>query len=195
MKNFKKFNLFVGIIAMMLLASFFSLAEAADYKLQPEDIIQITVYEQPDLTTRTRISSIGDINFPLLGEVNAAGLTVRELADIITQLLEKDYLVDPRVHVFIEEYHVKQISVLGAVNQPGKYDMYKERETTILEAIAMAGGFNDVANVNGTRIIRTVDKEEKIISVRVTDITKKGKKEEDKVLEPGDIVFVPESFL
>ena len=169
-------------------------AQEPDYRLQPEDVLRIMVYEQPDLTTKARISSTGEISFPLLGKIKAAGFTEAELQDKIEQLLRQDYLVNPQVQIFIEKYHVKQVSVLGAVRKPGKYDMYTERETTVLEAIAMAGGFSDVASVNGTRIIRKRDGEERTIPVRVTDITTKGMKEGDLPLKPGDIVFVPESF-
>lgn len=169
-------------------------AQEPDYRLQPEDVLVITVYEQPDLKTKTRISSTGEIAFPLLGKIEVGGLTVSGLKDKIEKLLAKDYLVNPQVQVFIEQYHLKQISVLGAVHKPGRYDMYTERETTVLEAIAMAEGFTDVASVNGTRIIRKQDGEERTIPIRVTDITKKGMKEGDLPLKPGDIVFVPESF-
>ena len=169
-------------------------AQEPDYRLQPEDVLRITVYEQPDLTTKARISSTGEISFPLLGKIKTAGLTETELKDKIEQLLRQDYLVNPQVQIFIEKYHVKQVSVLGAVRKPGKYDMYTERETTVLEAIAMAGGFSGVASVNGTRIIRKQDGEERTIPVRVTDITTKGMKEKDISLKPGDIIFVPESF-
>ncbi len=189
-------------LSLILLVLFFTTAatimpaeaQELDYRLQPEDVLRITVYEQPDLDTTARISSTGEIAFPLLGKVKTAGLTVSELKDEIEKLLAKDYLVAPQVQVFIEQYHMKQVSVLGAVQKPGKYDMYTERETTILEAIAMAGGFSDVASVNGTRIIRKEDGEERTIPIRVTDITKKGMKEKDIPLKPGDIVFVPESF-
>lgn len=169
-------------------------AQAPDYRLQPEDVLHITVYEQPDLDTRTRISSTGEIAFPLMGKIKAANLTVSELKDKIERLLAKDYLVNPQVQVFIEQYHVKQVSVLGAVQKPGKYDMFTEKETTVLEAIAMAGGFTDVASVNGTRIIRSEGGEELAIPIKVTDVTKKGMKGKDIPLKPGDIVFVPESF-
>ena len=169
-------------------------AQEPDYLLQPEDVVQITVYEQPDLDTKSRISSTGEIAFPLLGKIKAAGLAVSELRDKIEKLLAKDYLVNPQVQIFIERYRTKQVSVLGSVHSPGKYDMYAERETTVLEAIAMAGGFNDVASVNGTRIIRKENGEERTISVKITDITKKGMKEKDISLKPGDIIFVPESF-
>jgi protein involved in polysaccharide export with SLBB domain len=169
-------------------------AQEPDYHLQPEDVLHITVYEQPDLDTRTRISSAGEISFPLLGKIKTSGITVSQLKDKIEKLLEKDYLVAPQVQVFIEQYHVKQVSVLGEVQKPGKYDMYKERETTVLEAIAMAGGFTSLANENGTKIIRKEDGQELTIPIKVSDITKKGLKEKDIPLKPGDIVFIPESF-
>lgn len=170
------------------------MAQKPDYRLQPEDVLQITVYEQPDLTTKVRITSKGEISFPLLGKVDVTGLTVSELDDKLTKLLAEDYLVDPQVSIFIEEYRVKQVTVLGEVKEPGKYDMYTERETTVLEAVAMAGGFSDVAKVNGTRVIRSENGKERIIPIRITDITKKGMKEKDIPLKPGDIIFVPESF-
>ncbi len=178
----------------VLVFSFSLLAKEPAYILKPEDVLHITVYEHLDLETKVRITSDGEIAFPLIGKIQAAGLGVSDLEDKIATLLEKDYLVNPQVQIFIDEYHSRQISVLGAVNKPGKYDMYTERETTLLEAIAMAEGFSDVASINGTRIIRNEEGEEITIKVKVTDITKKGQKEKDIPLKPGDIVFIPESF-
>jgi len=169
-------------------------ALSGNYQVQPEDVLQITVYEHEDLTTTARVSSNGEISFPLLKKVQVLGLTVQEIEDNLTKALEKDYLVTAHVQVFIENYHVKQITVLGAVALPGKYDMNTEKETTVLEAIAMAGGFTKVASKNGTRIIRTKGDQEKTLPIRITDITKKGMKEKDIAIESGDIIFVPESF-
>ena len=169
-------------------------SQGGNYKIQPEDILQVTVYEHDDLKTKARVSTNGKISFPLLGKVEVAGLTVQEVEDNLTVALEKDYLVHADVQVFIEDYHTKQITVLGAVKEPGKYDMNTEKETTVLEAIAMAGGFTKVASRNGTRIIRNEDDEEKAIPIRITDITKKGMKDKDVVLQSGDVIFVPESF-
>ncbi|MEA3560755.1 MAG: polysaccharide biosynthesis/export family protein [Candidatus Omnitrophota bacterium] len=184
----------VTLFLVALIAVLPAIAQEPDYCLQSEDVLQITVYEQPDLDTRARISSTGEISFPLLGKIMAAGLTVSGLRGKIERLLARDYLVSPQVQVFIEKYRLTQVSVLGSVQKPGKYDMYTERETTVLEAIAMAGGFTKVANINSTRIIRTENGQERIIPVKVSDITKKGMKEKDIPLKPGDIVFVPESF-
>lgn len=194
----KKFRLAIGLTVpfLVLFAIIMPVANAqeTDYCIQSEDVLQITVYEQADLDVKARVSSKGEITYPLLGKVKVVGLTIGEIVDKITELLAADYLVSPQVQVFISEYRIKQISVLGSVKLPGKYDMYKERETTVLEAIAMAGGFSDVASINNTRIIRNEDGEQKIILIRVTDITKKGNKDQDVALKPGDIIYVPESF-
>jgi len=147
-----------------------------------------------DLQTKTRVTSDGYITFPLLGKIYVAGSTVQDLELKIKELLEKDYLVNAQVLVFIEEYHPSQVSVMGEVNTPGKYDMPEEKDITVLEAIAMAGGFTKDADVNGTRIMRVKGGKKKTIKVRVKDITVRGQKEKDVVLEADDIVFVPESF-
>jgi polysaccharide export outer membrane protein len=169
-------------------------AQDAEYRLQPMDVIQITVHEQPDLDTRTRVTQDGNITFPLIGKVHVESKTINELERRIRDLLAKDYLVNPQILVFIEEYHVRQVSVIGEVNDPGKYDMPAEKEMTLLEAIALAGGFSDDAEVNKTKIMRVSGGERETITVRVKDITEKGQKEKDVKLEPGDVIVVPESF-
>ncbi len=169
-------------------------AQKSDYKLQPIDVIKITVHEHPDLETMTRVSSDGFISFPLLGKVEVKGLTVQDVEDKLKRLLEADYLVSAQVIVFIEEYHPREVSVIGEVNEPGKYEMPEEKEMTLLEAIAMAGGFTRDADVNKTKVIREQNGHRETIGIRVKDITEKGEKEKDIKLEPDDIVIVPESF-
>lgn len=190
----KKLTAKYAILIVTCVLASVSFCVAQEYHLMAEDVLNITVHEQPDLTTRARISADGNITFPLLGTVKVIGLTVREVEDKIRGLLQEDYLVDPQVIIYIEEYSPKQVSVIGWVNQPGKYDMFPEKETTVLEAIAMAGGFHKEADVNGTRILRVEDGEEKTIFIKVKDITQKGEKDKDIPLKPNDIVFVPESF-
>jgi len=191
MKNKRVISIFFTII---YLSAFIHICTAQEYKVQSEDVLNITVHEQPDLTTRTRISADGNITFPLLGTVHVAGFTIREVEAKLKELLMADYLVAPQVIVYIEEYRHRQVSVIGWVNTPGKYDMFPERETTVLEAIAMAGGFHINANINGTKILRTENGEEITIIVKVKDITQKGEKDKDILLKPNDVVFVPESF-
>ncbi len=165
-----------------------------DYKVEAGDVLTITVYEHPDLETEVRVASKGEITFPLLGTVDVADLSVNQVEEKIRFLLEKDYLVDPQVNVFIKEYHPKKVFVMGFVNRPGEYELFKDRPTTALEAITMAGGFRRGAAENSTKIIRVEDGEEITIPIKVTDITKKGNKDKDISVKPGDIIVVPESF-
>jgi len=165
-----------------------------EYTVEPGDILLITVYEQPDLATKARVTSNGEITFPLLGIVEVKGLTVNEIQDKIRSLLEKDYLVNPQVNVFIEQYRSKKVFVMGFVNKPGEYELSKDRPTTVLEAITMAGGFKQGAAIDGTKVIRIENGREVTIPVKATDITKRGYKDKDVEIMPGDMIVVPESF-
>jgi len=171
-----------------------TIAHSDEYKVDAGDVLSITVYEQPDLTTKARVGSDGEISFPLLGIVYVDGLTASEIEEELRYSLEKDYLVDPQVNVFIEAYRSKKVFVMGFVNNPGEYEISKDRPTMVLEAITMAGGFKEGAAENGTKIIRVEDGEKITIPVKVTDIIRKGDKYKDVVINPGDIVVVPESF-
>ncbi len=179
---------------LFLLIIFPPIVKSSEYRIEPGDVLVITVYEQPDLTTKVRVTTKGEISFPLLGTLQVSNLTINQLQKKLTELLEKDYLVNPQVNVFIEEYHPRKVFVIGAVNKPGEYELFKDRATTVLEAIAMAGGFKEGAAQNNTRIIRLEGSQEKTIPVKITDITQKGDKTKDIPVEPGDIVVVPESF-
>ncbi len=166
-----------------------------EYKVATGDVLLITVYEQPDLTTKVMVNSKGEISFPLLGTVYIAGISVDAIEEKLTAMLEDGYLVDPQVNVMIEKYTPQKVFVMGFVNKPGEYELFKDRQTTVLEAITMAGGFKEGAAANGTKILRMEeDGQEVSIPIKVTDITKKGDKEKDIPVRPGDIVVVPESF-
>ena len=187
------FTSFIIILSFVLITDL-CLAQKTEYKLQATDVLKITVHEQPDLTTRTRVSSDGYITFPLLGKIKVEGLTTQELEEKLKELLEKDYLVNAQVLAFIEAYHPREVSVIGEVKSPGKFDMPDEKDITLLEAIAMAGGFTEDAKVTDVRIMRLENGRKVTIKINVKDITDRGAKERDIVLEPDDIVFVPESF-
>lgn len=192
-KTFLKTSL--AVLALWCLScSGAALAQTAKYKLQPTDVLIITVNGQPTLDTKTRVSSDGYITFPLLGKVSVGGLTVQDLEAHLKMLLEKDYLVSAQVVVFIEQYHPRQVSVIGEVNKPGKYDMPEEKDMTLLEAIAMAGGFTKNAYLKKIKIMRVKDGVKEIFAVDVRDITIHDMKEKDIVLEPEDVVIIPESF-
>ena len=119
------------------------------------------------------------------------GLTVADLENRLTEMLNKDYLVNPQVSVFIEEYST--VSILGQVKEPGSFEI--KGNLSVVELISLAGGFTKIAATNDVRIMRTDSSGVKnTTKVKVNDIINKGREDEDVQLEPGDIVTVPESF-
>jgi polysaccharide export outer membrane protein len=162
------------------------------YKIQPTDVLAITVHEQPDLTVKTRVPSDGNITFPLLGNVGVGGLTVQEAELKLKTLLEKNYLVNAQVLIFIEEYHPRQVSVLGEVKKPGKYSMAEEKDLSLLQAIAMAEGFTKDADTTRIKIMRMENGEQKTVRINAKEIMVQDKM--DVVLRPDDVIVVAESI-
>lgn len=164
-----------------------------DYKLCGADLLDITVFQQPDLNRKLRVSQNGTISFPLIGTVKVGGLSVTEAEGVISKKLAA-YLISPQITIFITEYGNKKIFVLGEVKKPGSYDLPTESQLTVLEAISLAEGFTPVAAPDKTKVIRVVDGKNQVFMIVVSDITRNGQKEKDITLQPNDVVYVPQSF-
>jgi len=171
-----------------------ALADAADHAfsstLGPGDVFQVKVYQEKDLSGVYRVSAAGKINFPLIGFVDVVGLNPNEVANKLVMLLEKDYLRNPQVDVFVTEYNSKKVYVFGQVKKPGTYKY--EPDMTIIQAITQAEGFTPLAARNKTSVTRLVNGEEVRITLPVERIGE-GVEKNFQIL-PGDIVFVPESL-
>jgi len=182
-------------IVVCFLAASPVFAQLEEYHIQPMDVLTISVHDQPNMTTKTRVTNDGYISFPLLGKVKAGGQTVQELEGFLKTELEKSYLVSAQVLVFIEQYHPRKVSIVGEVMRPGKYNMPEEKDMTLLEAIALAGGFTKDASIGSVKVMRRLENgKQVVIKVNVKDITVKGRKEKDILLQPDDAIVVPESF-
>lgn len=114
-----------------------------DYRIGPEDLLEISVYEASDLDRTVRVSAAGAISLPLLGAVRAAGLTSRQLEAVIEELLRRKYMKDPHVSVFVKEIKSHPVSVFGAVERPGVYQIRGAK--TLVEVLSMAQGVADDA--------------------------------------------------
>ncbi len=194
MKKFRYFWRFavrsIGWAVLFLSCSICAVVYAQEYRLGPEDVLEVTVYREDELNRKVRISSSGYISLPLLGEISAEGLTVSELEGRLKEKFRK-YLKSPQVTVFIEEYST--ITVSGQVNKPDSYPL--KGHLTVMKAISLAKGFTVMAAQNEVKIMRMENNEKKIITVRVADISRKGDSSQDIELQRGDIVFVPESTI
>jgi polysaccharide export outer membrane protein len=134
-----------------------------DYKIGPEDLLEISVFEDEKLNKTVRVSSQGNISLPLLGILRVMGLTASELEKEIRDLLAEKYFQNPNVSVFIKEYRNQRISVIGAVEKPGVFDVTGQK--TILEMLAMAGGLAGSPKENAGQLlflIRSARPEEEI---------------------------------
>ncbi len=131
------------ISGLLLLWGLASSAVAQEYTIGPRDVLGITVWGQGDLSRDYGVDPDGYIPFPLIGRVKAAGSTPKELAAQLTELLGKDYLVNPQVIVTVKEYLSQKVQVLGAAEKPGVY--YLTGPTTLLEILSRAGGFASTA--------------------------------------------------
>lgn len=160
------------------------------YRIGIGDLLEVEVYDEPDLTREARVLTDGQISFPLLGSIRAAGLTVRGLEEEITELLAGKYLVSPQVTVFVKEF--SRVYVFGEVKAPGSFSLYGKM--TVFEAITLAGGFTEVANPSKVTVIRQEEGEEITFEVDIDRLTKKGDRSQDRDLQPNDRVIVPRSF-
>lgn len=154
-------------------------SSGTDYRLGPGDRIKVTVFGHEDLSGEFQVSGTGEISMPLIDEVNAQDLTVGELEDRIVDALQPDYLIKPRVSVGILNY--RPFYIIGEVTTPGSYPYVNGM--TVLNAVAVAGGFNYRAR-KGRISIRRGDGE----------TSQEFEAGMDTQVEPGDVISVPERF-
>jgi polysaccharide export outer membrane protein len=164
-------------------------AEAPDTTLGPEDVFDVRVFGEKELSSTYRVASDGTIDFPLIGTVSVTGKTPTEVADLIEEkLIEGEFIKKHQVSILVTEYNSKKISVFGQVKEPGTFP-YQDG-MSVVEAIAKAGGFTSMAKANDTIVIRVVEGEKKRFKVPVEAIGEG--REPNFVLRAGDILFVPE---
>lgn len=135
-----------------------------DFRLGPEDVIEVFVWKEPDLSTTVVVRPDGKISLPLANELDASGKTAAQLQEEITQKLHR-FLEQPVVNVMVKQINSLKISVLGEVRKP---DVYKiKNRVTVLDAIAMAGGFTDLARPNRVVVLRPSGGTEQRITINL----------------------------
>lgn len=168
---------------------------SSNYRLKSSDVIQIEVYQEEDLKKTARIEGDGTVSLALIGKVEVADLTVSEAKSLITELYDRDYLVDPQVSVLVISFSPKVVRILGSVNNPGVVEMPHDRDLTLTEAIAEVRGISRLGNPKALKIKRVgYDDNSQQIEVNFSKILT-DPDAEDIVLKEGDTVWVPERIL
>jgi polysaccharide export outer membrane protein len=164
-------------------------AESTDYRFSPGDLIDISVSPQTSFSRSVTVQPDGKISYPVVGQLLAAGLTVAQLTEALRSGLNRQ-LVDPEVTVLLKEggkQTAGRVSLLGAVRNPGVLEI--RRGTTVAEALASAGGPTSLADLRRVTITRP---NQPVVSVDLAQTEKTGRPDQNVVLQPGDLIMVPE---
>lgn len=159
----------------------------SDYRIGAQDLLEISVFGVPDLSRTVRVNSSGGISLPLIGGVQAGGHTVSELERALAEMLAKSYLQNPQVSVFVKEYTSQRITLEGSLKNPGIYPI--TGKTTLLQAIAIGGGLDPLADLKGVVIFRHVEGKKMAAVFDLRDI-RSGTSEDPQIF--GDDVIVIE---
>jgi polysaccharide biosynthesis/export protein len=164
-------------------------APSPDYLIGEDDLLEINVWNEPDLKQSLPVRSDGKITLPLIGEIQAAGQTPSQLQQAIADKL-KAFITHPDVTVMVMQMNSRKFNILGRVAKPGSYPL--TATTTVLDAIALAGGFQDFAKQKDVYILRkNPGSGESRIPFNYKSVIKGNHPEENIVLEPHDTVVVP----
>lgn len=198
--------LLLGLLAALRLCGADATTEAKKnfiHRLQMADRIRVAVYQEDDLTQMARIDARGRINLPLIGEVLVGNLTIIEAQDVIQRAYrEGRYLRSPQVTINVEEYAPREVSIQGQIRNPGRFSLPIESTFTLVELVTKAGGITDIGKGTAVTVTRVQpDGSKKVYSIDVESLIKGKKgaagKDADNafLLEPNDIVYVPERLI
>lgn len=161
----------------------------SDETLGPGDSIRVTVFENPNLTTETRISAQGVINFPLIGNIKVGGLSPSDAVDRIAEALKSgNFIHNPQVSISVMQVRSRQVSVLGQVTKPGRYAL-DETTTSLTDILALAGGINPTGD-DVVTLIRTRNGKNEKFDIDVQNMVRTGDLSANVEIENGDTVFV-----
>lgn len=182
----------IRTINQQLFASVSSAPQVQDYVLGEGDLIQVTVFEVPELSTEARVGSRGTVSLPLLGAVEITGLTAREAEQHIEDLYGARYLRNPNVNVFVKEQISGKITLLGEVKRPGTYTLLSRQR--VLDVLAMAEGLSDRAG-RTVQVRRTElgQPNPSTFMIDLDEIIHTGYEEMNMEIRGGDVIYVPEA--
>ena len=179
-------------VFLLLTSAVTAVANAAPaleaYLLNPGDQLMVSVWNEESLERTITVLPDGKISFPLVGHIAAAGETASILEDKITTKLDA-FIADPEVNVTVTKTRGNVSYVVGKVLKPGPIVMVQA--TTVMQALAMAGGLNEFASANSIKLIRSKGEQETLLKVRYSDLEKGSDLSSNHRLEAGDVIVVP----
>lgn len=159
-----------------------------NYVIGPQDILDVDVWKEPELTRQVPVRPDGKISLPLLNDVQAAGLTPSKLADEIGEGLKK-FITDPQVTVIVSAINSQRVYILGEVTRAGAYPLLPGM--TVLQALSSAGGFTEFANAKKIYVLRQVKGNQQKFPFNYKDVVNGKNTQENITLDAGDTIVVP----
>jgi len=162
--------------------------EDPNYIIGPEDVLDISVWKEPDITRTVPVRPDGKISLPLLHDVQAAGLTPKQLGASVTESLKK-YLTEPQVTVIVTAINSRRVYILGEVARPGAYPLLPDM--TVLQALSTAGGFGTFANTKAIYVLRTENGKQNKHYFNYKEVVSGRNPQQNIPLQSGDTIVVP----
>jgi polysaccharide export outer membrane protein len=163
-------------------------ANDAEYKIGPQDALRIDVWKEAEISRVAPVRPDGRISLPLLGDVQAAGLTAMQLAAVIADGLKK-YITNPQVTVSVTEINSRRVFVTGEVTRQGAFPLLPNM--TVLQALSSSGGFTQFAKLKNIYVLRTEEGKPVKHPFNYKDVLSGKKPEQNIPLQPGDVIVVP----
>jgi polysaccharide export outer membrane protein len=160
----------------------------AGYEVQPGDVLQVSVWKEPDLSQQVLVRPDGGFSFPLAGDVNALGRTVEQLRLELTERLAK-FIPDLVVTVAVQEINGNKVYVIGQVNEPGEFIV--NPRVDVMQALSLAGGTTAFASPNDIFVLRREGGAQRRLPFNFGDVVRGKQLEQNVVLRSGDVVVVP----
>ncbi len=165
-------------------------AGLGDYRIGAEDLLEIQVFGVDQLARTVRVNSFGMVSLPLIGPTPVGGMTAQEAERLIARSLAEKYLQDPQVSVFIKEYTNQRVTIEGAVQKPGIYPL--RGETSLLRAIAMAGGQGSLSDMGNVMVFRSEPGGQRTSQAYDVERIRRGELADPQVLN-DDVIVVNRS--
>ena len=178
----------VGLLMLALASASVVNAADAGYAVKPGDVLEISVWKEPDLQRTVLVRPDGMFSFPLVGEIDSRGKSVSELNKLVSDRLSK-YIADAVVTVSLTEVKGNKIFVIGQVNKPGEFIV--NPSVNVMQALSMAGGVTAFAATNDIRIIRRSGTTQQALPFQYGDVVRGKSLNQNIDLQSGDIVVVP----
>lgn len=162
------------------------------YVFSPNDVVELKVFQEPDLDSRVRVNKDGNVTLPLIGTMRLAGRTVDEATAIIRETLDRRYLVNPQVNLTVVDYAKRRFTVMGEVQKPGSFEIPNEESVNLLQALALAGGYTRIGEPTRVTVVRVENGQRMIHKLNAKAMARDQKSKPFEIL-PDDTITVGES--